>query len=80
MSENFTDNVNEFVNTTSEKVRTLHRSRSNRMLGGVCGGFAEHFGIDATILRIILVAATLFGFGAGALLYLVCWLIVPEGE
>jgi phage shock protein C len=48
------------------------------MLAGVCGGAAQLFGIDAAILRVVLVAATLFGFGTGALLYLICWIVVPE--
>jgi phage shock protein PspC (stress-responsive transcriptional regulator) len=36
------------------------------------------FGIDAALVRIGLVAATVLGFGAGALIYLACWMIVPE--
>ncbi|WP_092596809.1 PspC domain-containing protein [Actinopolyspora xinjiangensis] len=56
----------------------FRRSRNERMIAGVCGGAAELFGIDATIVRIVLVAATLVGFGTGFLIYLACWLIVPE--
>jgi phage shock protein PspC (stress-responsive transcriptional regulator) len=48
------------------------------MVAGVCGGVAKLFGVDAALLRILLVAATLFGFGAGALLYLACWILMPE--
>lgn len=58
--------------------RTLRRSRDDRMIAGVCGGAAKLLGIDATVLRVILVAATIFGVGAGALVYLICWLVVPE--
>jgi phage shock protein C len=65
-------------NTTPAPARRLLRSRTDRMLGGVCGGAAELLGVDAAILRIGLVAATLLGFGAGAVVYLACWLIVPE--
>jgi phage shock protein C len=50
------------------------------MLGGVCGGAAQALGVDAAILRIGLVAATVLGFGAGAVIYLACWLLVPEEE
>lgn len=57
---------------------TLRRSRQDRMLGGVCGGAAEALGVDAALLRIALVALTLLGFGAGLVIYLACWLIVPE--
>jgi phage shock protein PspC (stress-responsive transcriptional regulator) len=35
-------------------------------------------GIDPAILRIALVALTILGFGSGALIYLICWIIVPE--
>lgn len=59
---------------------TIRRSRTDRMLGGVCGGAAEALGIDAAILRIGLVAATLLGFGAGAVIYLACWLLIPEAD
>jgi phage shock protein PspC (stress-responsive transcriptional regulator) len=47
------------------------------MVAGVCGGIATMFGIDAALVRIALVAATLLGFGTGAVLYLICWLVVP---
>jgi phage shock protein PspC (stress-responsive transcriptional regulator) len=50
------------------------------MLGGVCGGAAELIGVDANILRLVLVATTLLGFGAGVVIYLACWLIVPEEQ
>lgn len=54
----------------------LLRSRENRRLAGVCGGLADFFGIDATLIRIGFV---LFGlFGVGELVYLLLWLIVPK--
>lgn len=59
-------------------IRTFRRSRNDRMIAGVCGGAAQLLGIDTAILRVILVAATLFGFGAGAVFYLICWMVVPE--
>ncbi len=59
-------------------IRTFRRSTDDRMVAGVCAGAAKLFGIDVVLLRVLLVAATLFGFGAGALVYLVCWLVVPE--
>jgi phage shock protein C len=63
---------------TAKPVRTLRRSTDDRMIAGVCGGAADYLGVDATVVRLLLVAATLFGFGLGAVLYLVCWLVVPE--
>ena len=67
--------MNETETRTTQKLR---RSRSDRMVAGVCGGVADMFGIDAALVRIALVAATLLGFGAGAILYLICWMVVPE--
>jgi phage shock protein C len=66
------------TDTDTRPARTLRRSRSDRMVAGVCGGVAAMFGIDAALVRIALVAATLLGFGAGAILYLICWMVVPE--
>ena len=60
--------ANDMLNQAGEKIRTFRRSRSDRMIAGVCGGAAELLGVDAAILRVLLVAATLFGFGAGALI------------
>lgn len=59
-------------------IRKLRRSHSGRMLGGVCSGGAEFLGVDATILRVLLIAATLLGFGLGIVLYIACWIVVPE--
>lgn len=66
------------TNDGDKQVRKLRRSQSDRMVAGVCGGAAKLLGVDAAILRIILVAATLLGFGTGALVYIACWLLVPE--
>jgi phage shock protein C len=60
----------------SAPYKKLYRSRKERMIAGVCGGLAEHFGIDPTWVRLIFI---LFFFAGGAtfLLYLILWLIVP---
>jgi len=56
----------------------LRRSATSRVLGGVCGGLAEYFGLDPTLVRIIWIALTVFsaGFG-GVFLYLIAWLVMP---
>ncbi|WP_214370986.1 PspC domain-containing protein [Pseudonocardia sp. H11422] len=59
---------------------TLRRSRTDRMLGGVCGGLATSLGVDAALLRIGLVVLTVLGFGAGAVIYLAAWILAPEEE
>jgi phage shock protein PspC (stress-responsive transcriptional regulator) len=64
--------------STDTTTRKLRRSRSDRMVAGVCGGIANVFGMDAALVRILLVGATLLGFGTGAVLYLVAWFVMPE--
>jgi phage shock protein PspC (stress-responsive transcriptional regulator) len=59
--------------------RKLTRSRDNKWLAGVCGGFAEYTGIDATLIRVILIVATVLGAGSLIVIYLVCWLLMPAG-
>lgn len=66
------------VMSTETTTRKLRRSRNDRMVAGVCGGIATMFNTDAALVRILLVAATLLGFGTGAVLYLVAWMVVPE--
>jgi phage shock protein C len=56
----------------------FRRSLDDRMIAGVCAGAARSLGVDVTLLRIALVAAIVLGFGAGIVIYLACWLIVPE--
>lgn len=59
--------------------RTLYRTR-DKMLGGVCGGVADFFGMDKSVVRIIFAVLVLPAF-LGLWLYLLMWLIVPlEGE
>jgi phage shock protein C len=59
--------------------RRLTRSRTDRMIAGVCGGFAAYSGIDATIVRLVMVLLGVLG-GTGVLLYLVAWVIVPAED
>ncbi len=57
----------------------LTRSRSDRILGGVCGGLGKSTGIDATVFR-VLFALLAVAPGVGLPLYLVLWLLLPEGD
>jgi phage shock protein C len=57
--------------------RKLYRSETNRMLAGVCGGLADYFNIDVTLIRILFVVLAVFG-GSGIVLYGAMWLLVPE--
>ncbi|MCE6994152.1 PspC domain-containing protein [Saccharothrix sp. S26] len=72
--------TNDVLDQATAKVKKLRRSRTDKMVAGVCGGAAEMLGVDAALLRILLVAATLFGVGAGAVLYLAAWILVPEAD
>ena len=65
------------TNNTAQASRRLYKSRHHRMIDGVCGGFAEYFNADPTIVRILWVLLTLASFGAGIVLYLACMFIVP---
>jgi phage shock protein PspC (stress-responsive transcriptional regulator) len=57
--------------------RRLLRSRSNRVIGGVCGGLGRYFNLDPIFFRIATIALTLIG-GAGLLLYLAALVLVPN--
>ncbi len=57
--------------------KTLRRSRTDKFLGGVCGGVAEYLNMDPTLVRILTVVITLFT-GVPIVAYLVAWLIMPE--
>ncbi|MEE1093640.1 MAG: PspC domain-containing protein [Bacteroidales bacterium] len=58
-------------------MKKLYRSNTDRKLCGVCGGFAEYFDLDPTIIRLIFIFLTLFG-GGGVLIYLICALVIPK--
>ena len=72
--------TNDVLNEATAKVKKLRRSRTDKMVAGVCGGVAKLLGVDAALVRILLVAATLFGFGAGIVLYIACWILMPEED
>lgn len=61
--------------TTNDNKR-LYRSRDN-MIAGVCGGVADFFGLDATLVRIATIFLLLFG-GLSLWVYIILWLIVPK--
>ena len=64
-----------------EQVRRLHRSRTNRVLAGVCGGIAEHLGSDPTAIRL---AALIIGVFTGVVpmivVYIIAAIVIPEGD
>lgn len=59
--------------------RPFVRSRHDRMLAGVCGGIAQRFGWNSTLLRVIFVIVSLASIAfPGILVYLIAWLLMPE--
>ena len=65
---------------TDATARRLHRSISDRKIAGVCGGLAEYFGVDPTLVRLLWAIATIVPGAVvfGILAYLVAWFIMPE--
>ena len=57
--------------------KRLTRSMTNKMIGGVCGGFADYFDMDATVIRVLAVILLLFGIFPMFLAYLAAWIIMP---
>ena len=58
--------------------KRLYRSRRDRVIAGVAGGFAEYFGLDPVIMRVVFVAVLIFtAFVPATIFYLICILIVP---
>lgn len=55
----------------------LYRSKSDRMIAGVCGGLAKRFNISSTWMRLAFVFLVVLG-GSGFLLYVFLWVIMPE--
>lgn len=58
-------------------MKKLHKSGTDKMLFGVCGGLAEYFNIDPTIIRLIW-AVLVFCVGTGVLLYIIAAIVLPE--
>ncbi len=56
----------------------IYRSQRDKKIMGLCGGLAEAFHVDATLLRLIFVAAAIFTGGSVVLLYIVAGLVIPK--
>ena len=61
------------------KDKKLYRSTNNKMLSGVCAGFADFIGIDPTIVRVIYALVSFFTGGfSGVIIYIILAIIIPE--
>lgn len=59
----------------------LRRSAHDRMIAGVCGGLADYFGMDPTLVRVgYVLLSVLSAAFPGLLVYLILWLVIPERE
>jgi len=59
------------------EVNRLRRSRTDRWLGGVCGGLGKASGVDSWVWRLVFTLCVIFA-GFGLLIYLLMWIFVPE--
>ncbi|AEH60784.1 phage shock protein C, PspC [Methanosalsum zhilinae DSM 4017] len=72
---------NDETSINENKPKKLTRSKEDRMIAGVCGGIANYFDVDSTLVRILYVIFTLVtAVGVGILLYIVLALVIPEED
>ncbi|MDI6765666.1 MAG: PspC domain-containing protein [Bacteroidota bacterium] len=64
------------METNGQTPRRLYKSRRNKVIDGICGGIAEYFDMDPTIVRLLWVLITLMG-GSGFILYIIAMIIIP---
>ena len=57
--------------------KKIMRPIEGRKIGGVCAAFANFFGLDVSLIRVVWLLSVLC-FGSGFLAYLVCWIVIPE--
>ena len=57
--------------------KKLYRSKTDKKIAGVCGGLAQYFNIDSTLIRLAFVIFCLAG-GSGILVYIICALVISE--
>ncbi len=57
--------------------KRLYRSKTDRIIGGVCGGIGKYFELDPVLIRVLWAIAFFVG-GAGLLAYILAWIIIPE--
>ena len=63
----------------SDDVKRVYRSKKERMIAGICGGLAEYFHIDPTLVRLIFVVLLFFLFPPTMIIiYLILWLLIPQ--
>ncbi|OUP53436.1 PspC family transcriptional regulator [Butyricicoccus pullicaecorum] len=67
--------MNDNKNNTPKR---LYRSATDRKICGVCGGLADYFGLDSTLVRLAFVALAVLGFSTGIILYILAAVVMPD--
>lgn len=63
---------------TNRQQRALRRPHVDRKVGGVCAGLANYLDVDVTLVRIIFLVLLFWPPGVGLILYIVCWIVMPQ--
>jgi phage shock protein C len=63
---------------TGQPGRLFRRSRDEKQIVGVCAGIARYFGLDVTLVRVLMVCLCFWPPGVGLIIYIVCWIVVPQ--
>lgn len=61
-------------------MKKLRKSKTDVKIAGVCGGLAEYFGVDSTLVRALYLVFTFLGSGSPILLYFLLAVIIPDAE
>ena len=67
--------MNDNKNNTQKR---LYRSAVDRKICGVCGGLADYFGLDSTLVRLAFIALAVLGFSTGISLYILAAVVMPD--
>jgi len=70
--------IDEKTQTTYESPRRLNKSNSNRIFDGICGGLAEYFNVDATLIRVLWIIFTFLSPPAGIVGYIIGIVVIPR--
>lgn|SRR3990167_2470994 len=60
-------------------MRKIYKERFDKKMGGVCGGLAQFFRVDSSIIRLLFVMSAIFSAGLTIIIYLILWLVLPVG-
>ncbi len=74
---NFCSSCGAAMNSNRMAGKRLHRSKRDKKIAGVCGGFADYVDVDPTVVRIVWLTAAIF-IGSGFLAYIIAWIVMPN--